>query len=159
MSETPDPGPVTAVLPRIGDVPPPRPPVIPGPATPQTAADAADAPTVPTPPAAPRTPGRGAVVPIRGSRIATWLTHATVMCGEWASLTVSATTHTAVVVVDTPAAFDKWCRHLTVPKARRADHTDALGSYTQGVTTAHGWTITVHLPHPPARQPAQESSS
>jgi hypothetical protein len=76
------------------------------------------------------------------------------VCGEWLALSTSAATRSVVLIVTDEAAFMKWCGHLNIAKNRRPRRTDELGTYIQGTTTAHGWTITVHLPNP---LPTQET--
>jgi hypothetical protein len=153
---------VAATLPCMSAGPgatPPTGPADPSPIPPaQIASAGPDTPAPPGTPRGPFPPAPGASAPssgpARGSVLARWLVEATGVCGEWSALTISATTRTAVVLVPDEATFLRWCNHLNIPKARRSHLTDPLGDYTQGVTTARGWTVTVHLADP---LPQQES--
>lgn len=164
---TPDPGPATAVLPRDPDAVTPAAPVDPSPVPgvllyplgdrPESAQEAPEVPTPPAPTTGPQ-PFRVGVParvngPVRASTVVGWMIGAARVCGEWVSLESSATLRAVTVVVADLAAFTKWCGHLGVPASRRRRRTDPLGEYLQGVTTAHGWTIVVHLPNAPAQEP------
>ena len=159
MPDTLPPG-ITAVLPppmaASGVTPPPA--TGPQPATPpaQIAPDRPNEPAPPTNPRGPYPPLPGPPVPTsgpaRGSVLARWLVDAARVCGEWSALNVTVATRTALVLVPDEATFLRWCNHLNIPKARRRRLSDPLGDYTQGVTTARGWTVTVHLADPLPQQ-------
>lgn len=157
MTDVSEPGPATAVLPRVDatapapGAPEPEPPP-PAATPPQSAVDAPQTPTVPAPPATPRPPAPGAPGPFRGdlrpSAITGWLVSAARVCGEWASLSVVEATRTVVLTVATEATFIKWCGHLSIPKSRHRRAKDALGPFIEATARSRSWTIVVHVPDP-----------
>ncbi len=165
MTDVPEPGPTTAVLPRMGatgspaaGAPTPQPPP-PAPTPAESAADAPAGPEVPAPPATPRPPGTGAPGPYRGdlrpSAITAWLVEAARVSGEWTSLSVVEATRTVVLTVATEATFIKWCGHLGIPRSKHRRSTDDLGPFIQAITHARSWTVVVHVHNP---LPTQENT-
>lgn len=125
---------------------------------PQSAADAPAAGTPPAPRAGPASSTSGAPgplrAPVRGPVVVAWLVEASRVCGDWLSLSAVTAAHQVGLTVANEATFRKWCTHLNIPGRRITLHTDELGRFLQAATTAHGWTITVHL-HNPTTQEAR----
>lgn len=160
MSEMPDAGQQTAVLPRVtGDdapaetpaTPDPHPPTPPDP-TPQPDESPVEPPEDPAPAEAPAGRHSAPSAPasaVRGSVLTSWLVAAARVCGEWLSLDITTPTHTAMVNAADAQSFARWCVHLGITEAQRTQGSDALGTYAQGTTAAHGWILTVYLIEPP----------
>jgi hypothetical protein len=156
MSDMPEAGQQTAVLPRVTGIDTPAEPVPAPPPTPDTTPHPAEipqerpeTPEATAPPAGRHSAPHGPASAVRGSVLTSWLVAASRVCGEWVSLSITTPTRTAVINAADAASFTRWCGHLSISDTQRTHGSDALGTYAQGTTAAHGWTLTVHLIEPP----------
>lgn len=160
MPDAPDPTPVTAAVPpqtlTVTEVATPPDPTC---EHPQSAADASTGDTLTPPGGKPQLrvsgvpgPVRTRSGPVRGPIVVAWLVEASRVCGDWLSLSATTAAHSVGLTVADEASFRKWCVHLNIPSKRITRQSDELGSFLQAVTTAHGWTITVHLHNPSAQE-------